>query len=98
MFTYVVILFSTSAPKFLPDYLEAFKQNLKSYLNSIPSELIICKSFELVEKYSKHKCNVSLLYVTVYSSFVHSFCYQPCGGIVSIITRFLDHAVHIQET
>lgn len=74
------------------------KNNLKSYLNSILTKLIIWKSFERVEKYNKEKGDVSLLYVAYTVLLCTAFAISLAVGLSPLYPSFLDHTVHIQET
>lgn len=64
------------------------KNNFKSYLNSILTKLVIWKSFEHVEKYSKEKGNVSLLYVAYTVLLCTAFAISLAVGLSPLYPAF----------
>lgn len=64
------------------------KSNLKSYLNSILTKLVIWKLFEHVEKYNKEKGNVSLLYIAYTVLLCTAFAISLAVGLSPLYSSF----------
>lgn len=64
------------------------KTNLKSYLNSVLTKLVIWKLSEHIEKYNKEKGNVSLLYVAYTVLLCTAFAISLAVGLSPLYPAF----------
>lgn len=81
-------LFFSFISKICQVILRPLKKNLKFYLNSILTKLVIWKSFEHIEKYYREKGNVSLLYVAYTVLLCPAFAISLAVGLSPLYPAF----------